>query len=190
MWARRVDLQPLRTAQMRPLRHVWGLIVSALVTAETVATALAAVAALFAATTAWLAYRLQRQAYREAKRDEFLVAGPPRHPDLQLPDHSWSVLEFEVFNNSRRKAYIEDVRVISGTGNSLSVTWSDTIDLLGNPSPVRRLLGVDDTVFLYIRRNDGKHFFSASIEIYHSWSKHPLVVSFDETEDDSGMTHP
>ncbi len=105
-----------------------------------------------AAASFWLANRI----YREAKSDERLIFGALDHPSVTVsnPEHCNAVLGCAVFNKSQRKAFIENVAAFNESGDQVGITWSDSIDQLGNPGEPRSLIGIVDSNALYIRRND------------------------------------
>lgn len=137
-------------------------------------TAFGACASAFAAIRIFM---LQRAERLETKRDEYLAHEAPRRPDLDCAEHAKCVITFEIFNKSQRKALICDVRAFSNQGNLINITWSDRVDKFGNPSPSRQMLGIDDMVTIYLRRDDGEAFSWARIEVENSWQT--LAFDFD-----------
>ncbi len=73
------------------------------------ATAVAAIAAIVAAASAFLSYRLSKDIYKEIKSDEVIIAGPLHHPGLRVQDHDDCVLRCTLFNKSKKKTYISSV---------------------------------------------------------------------------------
>ena len=142
---------------------------------------LSALTVLFTAGCAFASFWLAKRIYREAKSDERLVFGPLDHPrsHVKLRDHYESVIGCIVFNKAQRKAYIESVRALSITGNQIEVSWSDSIDDLGNTNEPGSLIGIVDVNNLYVRKNDGSAFEFVRLEIYHSFPDSPSVVEFD-----------
>lgn len=147
-----------------------------------VATAIAAVAAITAAASAFFSYRLSKRIYDEIKSDEELVSGPVHHPGLQHREHDACVLRCSIFNKSKRKAFIRSVRAYDRDGQDIPISWSGRHNHLGNIEEPTGLLGVTDQVNLAIRRNDGEAFQFTRIAIRHSFSGSELVVEFDPYE--------
>lgn len=145
-------------------------------------TAIAAFAAIIASVCAYLSYRLSKGIYEEIKSDEVIVAGPVHHPGLREPDHDNCVLRCTLFNKSKRKAYISSVVVTNQNGKTIEITWSDSTDDLGNIINPTGLLGLENSVNLMIRRNDGKKFEETIIRVTHSFSATALYLKFDPNE--------
>lgn len=152
-------------------------------TTSMLAASLSALAAIFSGACAFLSYKLSRKIQDELKTDERIVVGIPIHPDLREPAHSTSVIQCTLFNKSKRKAYLNSILVYDRQGERINVTWSDEIDLLGNPQNPCQLIGIVDSRQLYIRRNDGERIDYARLKIYHSFSDTPMTVIFDPMAD-------
>lgn len=135
-------------------------------------------AAACAAIAAVMSWRITNRAYEEQRADDELVAGPLQHPELRLWEHSWSVLATHVVNRSRRKAVIKGVRLLTRSGEEVPMRWSGEIDHLGNPLGVSGVLGVVDSVTVYIRGDDGKPIRDGIVEIRHSFSAAPLQLPY------------
>ncbi len=127
------------------------------------ATLVATVAAIVAATSAFFSYRLSKNIYDEIKSDETIVAGSLHHPGLQVADHDRSVLRCTLLNKSHRKAFVSSVMAYEKNGNEIPITWSSSIDSLGNIINPTGLLGLEDGIDLYLRRNDGEEFKASTI---------------------------
>ena len=83
-----------------------------------VATAIATLAAVVAAASAFLSYRLSKNIYDEIKSDEIIIAGPLHHPGLHVKEHDDCVLLCTLFNKSKkRKAYINSVKALDQNNN-------------------------------------------------------------------------
>lgn len=65
----------------------------------------------------------------------------------------------------------------------MQITWSDSIDHLGNLGEPRALVGIVDSSTLYISRNDGEWIHYVRLEITHSFSDSPYIVIFDPTSE-------
>jgi hypothetical protein len=134
-----------------------------------------------AAVAAFLSWKITNRAYAEQKADDELVAGPLQHPELVLPTHSWAVLATHVVNRSRRKAVIREVRLTTMTGEPVPIRWSGAIDHLGNAVGAPGVLGVVDSVTLYLRREDGRPIRAGILEIRHSFALEPLRLVYEMT---------
>ena len=108
---------------------------------------LATLTALFTAGCAVASFWLTNRIYREAKTDERLIFGPLAHPSATVsnPAHYNAVIGCAVFNKSHRKAFIENVVAFNESENRVEITWSDSIDQLGNPGEPRALIGIVDS---------------------------------------------
>lgn len=150
---------------------------------STLAAALAALAAILSGMCAFLSYRLARRIQADLKADERIIAGTPIHPDLREHAHSSCVVQCTLFNKSKRKAYINAVSVYDQRGTKIDVTWSDSIDQLGNVQNPCQLIGLVDACSLFIRKNDGERLAYARIALSHSFSNTPVQVIFDPVAD-------
>jgi hypothetical protein len=144
-----------------------------------VATAIAAFAAIVAAASAFLSYRLSKGIYDEIKSDEVIIAGPLHHPGLRIPAHDDCVLRCTLFNKSKRKTYINLVEASDLKSTPIEITWSDSIDELGNIQNPTGLLGLENSVNLVLHRNDGKSFDKTVVRIKHSFSSDVIEILFD-----------
>lgn len=124
-------------------------------------------------------FRLGRAMQEDAKSDERLIVGSIFHPNLRERSHADCLIQLSIFNKSKRKAYIDGVSVYDRKNNPIEVTWSEEIDDLGNPKRASELIGIIDTVTLYIRRNDGEELDHARVLFSHSFSDTREVVIFD-----------
>jgi len=141
--------------------------------------------ALFTAGCAAASFWLANRIYREAKSDERLIFGPLAHPSVTVsnPEHYNAVLGCAVFNKSHRKAFIENVAAFNESGAGVDITWSDSINQLGNPGEPRALVGIVDSNNLYMRRNDGESIHYVRLEVTHSFPDSPYIVVFDPTSE-------
>jgi len=151
-----------------------------------VATAIAAFAAIVAAASAFLSYRLSKSIYQKIKSDEVVIAGPLHHPGLRIQDHDDCVLRCTLFNKSKRKTYISSVKAFDKNRKSIEVTWSDSMDDLGNIQHATGLLGLEDSLNLVLRRNDGKPFSMTTVRIKHSFRHDDLEISYIPYPDQPG----
>ena len=142
-----------------------------------------ALTAVFAAGTAFRSYRLAKSIQDDAKSDERIFLGKVTHPSLNVREHWQCVLQVPLFNRSKRKACITELRVYDSKGKPIAVRWSDEIDTLGNVENPGHLVGITDAKTLYIRRNDGAGFQYARILLAHTFSDLKDVVIFDPTAD-------
>lgn len=148
---------------------------------ESLVPALTALTALFSAGCAAASFWLANRIYREAKTDERLVFGPLDHPRLTIAnqEHYKAVLGCAIFNKAHKKAFIKNVEAFNESGNRVKITWSDSIDRVGNPGEPQALVGIVDTNSLYLRRNDGDFIDYVRLEITHSFPDSSYVATFD-----------
>lgn len=120
------------------------------------AVALIAVSAsIFAAGCAYYSYRLSKSIYDEIKNDEVIIVGRLHHPGLTAKEHGNCVIRCGVFNKPPRKAYISGVKALDQNLDQFNVTWSSSISEVGEILKPTGLLGIKDSIEIYIRRNDG-----------------------------------
>jgi len=143
------------------------------------ATAVAAFSSIVAAASAFMSYRLSKGIYDEIKSDEVVIAGPLNHPGLDVKDHDNCVLRCTLFNKSKRKTYISSVEASDQNGTIIEISWSDSIDRLGNIQNPTGLLGLENSVNLLLRRNDGESFGKTVVRVKHSFSSDVLDILFD-----------
>lgn len=137
-----------------------------------VSASVAAIAAVGSCALAWVIYG-------EHKSDEVLVSGPIHRPELKNPEHSKPVLHCTLLNKSRRKAYIDAVEAYDQDNQRIAITWSSAIDHIGTVQNPGGLLGIVDTIDLFLRRNDGAEFRAAKVLVRHSFKGSPLELRFD-----------
>ena len=140
---------------------------------------MSAVAAGLSAVTAIRNYKLARSIQLDAKADERIVIGEVAHPSLRTQAHADAVVQIPIFNKSKMKATITDLALYDRRSKAIPVTWSSTIDELGNPQSPANLVGLTDACTLYIRRNDGEPFAYARIIFADSFSPAKNTVIFD-----------
>lgn len=143
------------------------------------ATITASIAAVIAAGSAFFSYRLSKNIYDEIKSDETLISSTIQHPSLAVPQHDQSVIYFTLLNKSHRKASITSLKVFDSKGQKIEVKWSDSTDNLGNIQNPTGLLGLKDSVNIFIRRNDGEKFEESKIFIKHTFSNAELELTFN-----------
>ncbi len=51
---------------------------------------------------------------------------------LAVHDHDKCVVKCNIFNKSKRKAYVNKVQAFDHNNNPIDITWSNHIDKLGN----------------------------------------------------------
>ena len=149
--------------------------------ASNLTTVLSSLAAIFSGACAFLSYKLAASIRDELKSDERIVAGVPIHPELRAHEHSSAVIQCTLFNKSKRKAFINAVVAYDCKATVLEITWSDEIDLLGNPQSPCQLVGIVDSCSLFVRRNDGAALDYVRLEISHSFPNSPTTLIFDPT---------
>jgi hypothetical protein len=136
-------------------------------------------AAIFSGWCAYLSYKLSSRLREEMKSDETLIASKLIHSSLVTREHDDCVITCNLFNKSKRKVFVSEVRAYDSKNNPIAVTWSNQIDQFGNPLRPCELIGIVDTESLFIRENMGKAISFCRLEICHSFSTAPLVVVFD-----------
>lgn len=152
------------------------------------AAGLAALAAVLSGICAFLSYLLSRALWQELKSDERILSSEPIHPNLNTREHSLCVLQFTLFNKSKRKAFISSLKVRDNQDQQIEVDWSDNINEYGNPISPRQIAGIVDATPIFIRRRTGQPINVAVIEIHHSFPDSPVVVDFNEYRDTGPAT--
>lgn len=142
-------------------------------------TAIATCAAIVAAVCAYFSYRLSKKIYDEIKSDEVIIPGPLHHPGLREQKHDECVLRCAIFNKSPRKAYLNSVEAFDSKGVKIKITWSDSLDDIGNILNPTGLLGITNFINLCMRRNDGEKFGKTTIFIQHSFSSKKIEIVYD-----------
>lgn len=142
------------------------------------ATLVATVAAVSAAVSAFFSYRLSRNIYDEIKSDETIIPGRLHHPGLKITVHDQSVLRCTLFNKSHRKAFVSSVMAYEKNGDEIPIAWSSSIDEFGNIVNPTGLLGLADSIDLYLRRKDGEEFKGSDVHVWHSYGDNPLQLKF------------
>ena len=71
---------------------------------------------------------------------------------------------------------MKSVRAIDEQGKEIPITWSSSIDELGNPLNPFGLMGLINSANLYVRRNDGEEIDYMALEISHSFQNSPATV--------------
>ena len=141
-----------------------------------------ALAAIFSALCAFFSYRLSRKIHHDLKSDEEIIFGPLQKPHLADEQHSSCVIVCTLFNKSRRKAFVDSVRAIDEQGEEIPITWSSSINGLGNPQDPFCLKGVIDSANLYVRRKDGEEIDFMSLKIRHSFSDLPETIVYNPSD--------
>ena len=139
----------------------------------------AMLAAVFSASCAFLSYRLSRRIRDDLKRDETVVVGQLHKPDLREGDHRRCVVACTLFNKSRRKTYVDSVRALDENREEIDVKWAPRIDHVGNPQEPFGLVGVVDSINLYVRRNDSENIDYMALEIRHSFPDSPATIVYN-----------
>ena len=84
-----------------------------------------------------------------------------------------------LFNKSRRKAYVRSVRATDEDREEVDISWGSSIDQNGNPEEPFGLVGLIDSINLYVRQKDGEGIDYISLEIGHSFPTSPTTVVYD-----------
>ena len=150
---------------------------------STFAAIVGSLAAIFSALCASLAYRLSQKIHNDLSADEKIIFGQPQEPHLANKDHSSCVIVCTLLNKSRRKAFVKSVRAIDEQGEEVPIRWSSRIDELGTPLNPFGLIGLIDSVNLYVRRNDGKDIDYMLLRVLHSFSDSPETVEYNPGAD-------
>ena len=140
---------------------------------------ISALAAVVSVICAILSYRLNKSIRLESLSDDRLVFGKVWQASLQNYKHAQCVVQFEVFNKSKRKATIESLFVYDSGNKKVPIAWSQTIDKLGTPQTASDMVGITDRAMIYIRRDDGEPFGIATISFKHSFSEVRVQVRYD-----------
>lgn len=151
-----------------------------------IAAVLAALAAIFSGFCAYFSYKLSCKLRDEMKSDERLIVSKIIHPGLAVHDHDKCVVKCNIFNKSKRKAYVNKVQAFDHNNNPIDITWSNHINELGNPENPCELIGIVDTEELFVRQNMGEDVDFCKLEIFHSFSSLPTVAIFDPVADFMG----
>ena len=150
---------------------------------DTLLTATAMAAAVFSAGCVFGSYRLSKRIQDALQTDEIVVAGPLLNPSLPNETHSNCVVVCTLFNRSRRKAYVDSVRAMDVNREEIDISWASSIDQHGNPQEPFGLVGLIDSVNLYVRRKDGEGIDYMSLEIGHSFSDSPETAVYNPGAD-------
>lgn len=75
-----------------------------------ITTILSTLAAIFSGWCAYLSYKLSVKLREEMKSDERLIVSKVIHPGLAYNDHDKCVIKCNIFNKSKRKAFINTVQ--------------------------------------------------------------------------------
>ena len=143
----------------------------------------ALVVAVSSVYCAFLSYRLSKKIQDDLRSDEKIIVGPVLHPSLQNWEHNNCVVVCTLFNKSHRKAYVHSVRARDQDGEGINISWSSSIDQDGNPEQPFELVGLIDSVNLYVRRDDDEMIYYMALEIRHSFPNSPVTVVFDLVSD-------
>ena len=140
---------------------------------------ISALAAVISVICAVLSYRMNKSIRLESLSDDRLVFGKVWQANLQNRKHAQCVIQFEVFNKSKRKATIESLFVYERGNKRVPIAWSQTIDHLGTPQTESDMLGITDRAMIYIRRDDSESFGVATISFKHSFSEARVQIKYD-----------
>lgn len=145
-----------------------------------ITTILSTLAAIFSGWCAYLSYMLSVKLREEMKSDERLIVSKVIHPGLEVRDHDNCVIKCNIFNKSKRKAFISNVQAYDRKNSPMDITWSNRINQCGNPENPCQLIGIVDTEELFVRQNVGEEISYCRLEIFHSFSSLPTIVIFDQ----------
>ena len=117
----------------------------------------------------------------QTTEDEALHLGKPQHPDLHNQDHRVAVIQIKVVNGSKtKKARITGVNAFDVHDEPMPISWSDSIDNVGNPAYCGNLVAVTDSAVIYLRHDHGNALNFARIEVQHSLPGSPATVTHDD----------
>lgn len=145
-----------------------------------ITTILSTLAAIFSGWCAYLSFKLSVKLREEMKSDERLIVSKVIHPGLAVRDHDNCVIKCNIFNKSKRKAFINNVQAYDRKNAPIDITWSNRINQLGNPENPCQLIGIVDTEELFVRQNGGEEISYCRLEIFHSFSSLPTTAIFDQ----------
>jgi len=137
-------------------------------------------AAIFSGWCAYLSYKLSARLREEMKSDETLITSRLIHPGLQVRANDDAVISCDLFNKSKRKVFVSEIRAFDRKNNPIQIIWSSRIDDYGNLLRPCELIGIVDTENLFIKIDTGNEIEYCRLEIFHSFSTTPLVAIFDE----------
>lgn len=135
-------------------------------------------AAILSGICAWLSYGRAKSIRNELKSDEILITGVLHNPILGRSNYENCLLQTTVFNKSKRKAFISRVQAYNSKNELIEIRWSDSIDQLGNINGKSELIGIVDSISLYIRQNGMEAFRDVRVEITHSFDKKPMTLFY------------
>lgn len=141
---------------------------------------LSTLAAIFSGWCAYRSHKLSVKLREEMKSDERLIVSKVIHPGLAYNDHDKCVIKCNIFNKSKRKAFINNVQAYDRKNSPIDITWSNRINQFGDPENPCQLIGIVDTEELFVRQNGGEEISYCRLEIFHSFSSLPTIAIFDE----------
>lgn len=128
--------------------------------------------ALTSAVIAWFQHR-------EKKDDERLVFGKCYHPpNVKTLENRESVIAFQVFNKSNRKAYISTITAIQNR-QQVDIRWGSKIDDLGNVLEESSLVGVIDSASLYVCKQVVGEIYAITLRVTYSFDKDPKYETLE-----------
>jgi len=148
-------------------------------TTSLLAAVLSALAAIFSGFCAFFSYRLSGKIRDELKSDEKLIVSRIIHPGLAVDGQNKCVIKCNLFNKSKRKAFVNRVTAYDKKDKLMDVSWSNRTNEYGFPLSPCELIGIVDTEELFIRHNMGDEIDFCRLEIFHSFSKVPITAIFD-----------
>lgn len=152
---------------------------------STLAATFGALAAIFSGICAWLSYNLSRAIRNEMKSDEIIIHSDFVRPGQEMvanPAHRNNVITCYLFNKSKRKAFITDVKVFVDN-KEVGIRWSNKIDPYGSPIDCYDKFGIIDSERLFIYRDDGTEIPDCEVRFTHSFSTTPVSAKFEEYKD-------
>ena len=144
-----------------------------------IAAILATLAAIFSGWCAFLSYRLSSKLRDEMKSDERIIISKIIHPDLAHHDHKKCVIKCNIFNKSKRKVFVSKVQAYDSKNKSRYRSLRSTAEGLNRRENPCELIGIVDTEELFVRQNVGKEIDFCRLELFHSFSSHPIIAVFD-----------
>lgn len=147
-----------------------------------ISTAVASIGALGAIVSgifAWISFNKYKAIQDIFASDETIIHSDFIRPELSNSAHRAPIITCYLFNKSKRKAFITDVKVFVNN-KEIDIRWSNKIDSVGNPIECYNKFGIVDSERLYIYRNDGVELSDCEVRFTHSFSSTPVSANFLE----------
>ena len=118
------------------------------------------VSTLCTSLTAYLAWKV----FQDTKDDEQLFFGDCHHaPTITSASHACTVVCTNIFNKSRRKAYIEEVKATEN-GSPVDIDWGTAISELGAICSLGQF-GITDCGTLYVCKQEEEDILCIELEV-------------------------